>query len=214
MSSPADVVASMENRARVRHSAFAPIVRCALGGVALAMSAAVLASCVSSSGGSGSGETAINAEVTIPRFACDDQPGSATDLTGQPDWVESGVRSWTDRSRCLVRVDVLMDGSGPAHCGQEDADYLAMGDELGERYGTAGVEELWYARDPKGVFGLPAVSAAFEPDATLPKSAMDSGYSRDGIDLHVDPADPSAIWLAYPDGHVELWPLADLPLCL
>lgn len=203
----------MENRVRRRLGTGAPVLRRTLGGVVIVTCVVVLGSCISSSGSPVGSEATPDAEVTTPVFGCVDQPGSATDLTGQPDWDESGVRSWTDRFGCQVRVDVLMDAPGPEHCGQEDADFLAMGDELGDRYGTADVEELWYARDPKGVFGLPAVTAAFEPAATLPKSAVNSGYSRDGIDLHVDPADPNAIWLSYPDGHVELWPLADLPPC-
>lgn len=143
---------------------------------------------------------------------CHGPAGSATDLKGQPNW--KGVRHWTDRSGCLVRVDVLVDMPGPAHCGYEDADVLSMAGKLGDRYGTADEQGIAYVRDPKGVFGLPAVTAAFEADAKLPESAVDSGYRRDGIRFHVDPADPSAVWLAHPDGHVELWPLADLPLCM
>lgn len=144
---------------------------------------------------------------------CPGPKGSSTDLEGQPDWTSDGYHSWMDRSGCLVRVDVLTDGPGPAHCGYEAADVLWVGDKLGERYRTDEVQELSYVRDPEGVFDLPAVTAAFDPDATLPNAAADTGYHRDGIALHVDPADPSAIWLAYPDGHVERWPLADLPPC-
>lgn len=157
---------------------------------------------------------ATTPSTTVPDPTdCKGPPGSATDLDGQPDWKSDGARPWTDRSGCLIRVDVLVDMPGAEHCGCEEADVLVMSAKLGERYRTPTYTAVSYVRDPKGVYDLPDVTAAFEPEATLPESAVDTGYRRDGIELHLDPADPSAVWLSYPDGHVELWPLADLPLC-
>ncbi|MEO6629086.1 MAG: hypothetical protein ABIP03_11015 [Aquihabitans sp.] len=155
---------------------------------------------------------AVEPSTTVPDPTdCQGPPGSATDRSG-PDWEGFVARSWTDLSGCLIRYDVLMDISGPEHCGYDEADALSMAGTLGERY--AGSEEVVkYVRDPKGVFGLPAATAAFDAKAKLPESAVDTGYRRDGIELHVDPADPNAVWLSYPDGHVELWPRADRPLC-
>ena len=124
------------------------------------------------------------------------------------------IRDRRDPARITHQLDeILQFRMFAIASGYEDADVLSMAGKLGARYGTADEQGVTYVRDPKGVFGLSTVTAAFEPDAKLPESAVDTGYGRDGIKLHIDPADTTAVWLSYPDGHVELWPLADLPIC-
>jgi hypothetical protein len=101
---------------------------------------------------------------------------------------------------------------GPAHCGWSAARVLITGTPFGESYADAGGRR--YVRDPRGVFGDPALVDGFEADGELPPSAEPSGYYFvDGRAIWVDPPDPSAIWIVTDRGKVERWPEGTPPIC-
>jgi hypothetical protein len=146
---------------------------------------------------------------------CTASEGEVTDVaTEPPEWRDddSIAHPWTDREGCIIRIDVLTQQVGPDHCGWEKATVLTTGRPLGARYTTPSTDQQ-YIRDPEGVFGDPALAAAFDPDATLPATAVDSGFRRDGVQLWYDPADPSAVWMVGPD-RTELWPAGGPLLCM
>jgi hypothetical protein len=123
-------------------------------------------------------------------------------------------REWIDAEGCLVRIDVLADRPGPDHCGFEDARVIITGitgPTLGEPYTTA-VDSVSYVRDPEGVFGKPELTAGFDPSATLPSGAVDSGYREGDTELWTDPADPSGIYLVT-GATTERWPRGEDPPC-
>lgn len=145
--------------------------------------------------------------------ACPADDGAATDVAHEPDWRQyADYTDWTDLAGCLVRIDVLAERPGPDHCGFERATVLITGRPFGARY-TTSTDDVEYVRDPEGVFGDPQLRAGFDPDATLPATAVDSGFRRDGVALWHDPADASAVWLVGPD-HTERWPAGEPPLCM
>lgn len=121
-------------------------------------------------------------------------------------------QSWTDEDGCLLRIDVVAEWPGPEHCDWQRARVLIVGDPLGTPYTNAG-NGIEYVRDPEGVFGEPALTAGFDPDASLPSAAADSGYRRGKLELWHVPGDRSAIWLRSPNG-VEQWPAGEPPGCI
>ena len=144
---------------------------------------------------------------------CEAGDGAVTDVASEPDWRQyADYRPWTDREGCLVRIDVLAERPGPGHCGWERATVLITGQPLGARYSSSS-DDTEYVRDPDGVFDDPSLRAGFDPDASLPGTAVDSGYRDGDIELWHDPADPSAIWMVAPD-RTERWPAAESPLCM
>lgn len=86
-----------------------------------------------------------------------------------------------------------------------------MGQPLGARY-TTPADDIEFVRDPAGVYGRPELTAGFDPDATLPHEAVDTGYRRDDLALWHIPGDQTAIWLVSPDD-VERRPAGETPLC-
>jgi hypothetical protein len=130
----------------------------------------------------------------------------------EPDWRRhANYLPWTDRDGCLLRIDVVAERPGPDHCGWEKARVLIVGQPLGARY-TTPADTTEFVRDPDGVFGRPDLTAGFDPGATLPGDAMDSGYRRGNLAIWHIPGDQTAIWLVSPGG-VERWPAGDAPLC-
>lgn len=151
-------------------------------------------------------------ETPEPR-ECEADEGDVTDVANEPDVRQWGdYLPWTDRDGCLVRIDVIAERPGPDHCGWEEARVLITGRPFGARYSTLG-DSREYVRDPAGVFGDPSLTAGFDPEASLPATAVDSGFRRGDIELWHDPADPSAIWMVSPD-HTERWPAGESPLCM
>jgi hypothetical protein len=118
---------------------------------------------------------------------------------------------WTSRAGCLVRIDVLAQRSGAAHCGHQDASVIITGTPFGARY-TSPQDARLYIRDPKGSYRNTALTKGFDPRAVLPGSAVDSGFRRDNIELWYDPEDVKSIYLKSPSG-VERWPLGFEPPC-
>lgn len=144
---------------------------------------------------------------------CEAEEGSVIDVAHEPDWrAYAGYLPWTDADGCLLRIDALAERPGPEHCGWEGARVLIVGQPLGTLY-TTPADTTEFVRDPDGVFDRPDLTAGFEPNATLPDDAVDSGFRRDDLAVFHTPGDQSAIWLVSPGG-VERWPAGDTPLCL
>ena len=104
-----------------------------------------------------------------------------------------------------MRIDVLADRPGPAHCGFEAARVIITGIPIGARY-TDETSSATYVRDPGNVFRDAATASAFDSHAKLPKDAVDTGLRHQGTQLWVDPTDHSAIYLIA-ETSVERWPL-------
>jgi hypothetical protein len=142
--------------------------------------------------------------------ACQARDGSVTDVAHEPDWRQyGGYTPWTTPDGCLLRIDIVADRPGPAHCGFEDARVIITGIPVGTPYSTV-EDSAHYVRDPGDAFGDPATADAFDPDADLPLSAVDTGYRQADAELWVVRADPSSVYLV--DGDiVERWPLDPEP---
>lgn len=150
--------------------------------------------------------------ATAEPHECEAAEGSALDVAHEPDWRPYATYlPWTDGDGCLLRIDVVAERPGPEHCGWERSRVLILGQPLGAPY-TSPDDEVTFVRDPDGVYDRPDLTAGFEPRATLPDDALDSGYRRDDLALWHLPGDQSAIWLVSPDG-VERWPVGELPVC-
>src|SRR5687767_8584072 len=59
---------------------------------------------------------------------CSADAGSLIDVASEPPFrAHAQYESWTDRDGCLVRIDVLFERPGPAHCNQQDTRVIGMG---------------------------------------------------------------------------------------
>jgi hypothetical protein len=136
--------------------------------------------------------------------------GAATDVASEPNWRQfADHRQWRTPDGCLVRIDVLADRRGPAHCGFDAARVVTTGIPIGTRY-TDETSSAAYVRDPGNVFGDAATASAFDPHAKLPEGAVDTGLRQQGTHLWVDPTDRSAIYLVA-GALVERWPFDSAP---
>ncbi len=153
--------------------------------------------------------TAVPTDI-IP-VACAARAGAVTDIASEPNWRQyADYRPWTTADGgCLVRIDVLAERPGPAHCGWQAARVITTGLPIGARY-TDERNDANYVRDPGNVFGDPATASAFNPDAELPERAIDTGFRQGRTELWVDPADLSAIYLVT-RASIERWPLDPEP---
>jgi hypothetical protein len=140
---------------------------------------------------------------------CTSGTGEVTDVAHEPPWRNPMQRTWTIRNGCRLRVDVLTDRTGPAHCGWDRTRVIVTGDPVGHRY-TNAADDLEYLRDPDGVHG--ALGAGFVASTVVPANAVDTGFRSATTELWVDPDDKSRIWVRTGDV-VEQWPLVELPLC-
>ena len=160
-------------------------------------------------------DRAITEAVQSKRLAkaCDAEPGSPLDVASEPNWRPyAEYAAWTDAKGCLVRIDVLAERPGPSHCDWQDTRVIITGAPFGARY-TQPADSRHYVRDPEGSYGDPALSAGFAADAVLPSGTNDSGFRSGELELWLDPADESAIYLKGPVA-VERWPRGDVPLCM
>ncbi|MND02478.1 hypothetical protein D3C83_218700 [compost metagenome] len=60
-------------------------------------------------------------------------------------------------------------------------------------------------RDVDGVYSQRVPDPRLDLDATLPATAVDTGYHKDGLTLWLDEADTEMAYLVA-DDHVEAWP--------
>jgi len=142
-------------------------------------------------GSGGDGSTSAASSARAERCAC--SAGSWTDIAGEPaNWrAMSSGRTWTDTAGCALRIDVVADYDGAAHCGFVGARYLALGMPVGSRY----LRPRIYVRDPDDVYGDEATRDALDLDARLPGGARDSGLRLGETRLLVADGEPEAIYL-------------------
>ena len=142
---------------------------------------------------------------------CAGREGSPIDVATEPGWrAFADYRTWTTaEDGCVLRIDVIGDRPGPAHCRFDAARVIVTGRPVGARY-TNSQDATEYVRDPDDVQGDAATAAGFDPDAKLPDDAVDTEFRQDGTELWVDPDDPSAIYLVG-DDRVERWPRDPTP---
>ncbi len=135
---------------------------------------------------------------------CDAPEGSVVDVAHEPDWRQGDDRFWATSDGCLVRIDVIADFPGPAHCGWQSARVIVTGIPVGARY-SDDRNSATYVRDPGDVFGDASTAAGFDPDAALPARAVDTGFREGGTALWVDENDESVIYLVTATS-IERWP--------
>ena len=144
--------------------------------------------------------------------ACDAPAGSVNDVAGEPNWRRfADYVDWTTDEGCLVRIDVIAERPGPSHCEWEGVQVLITGEPLGSRYGR-GATTVHYIRDPEGIWSDQRLVEGFDPDATLPTDAIDSGLRSEGRSLWTAPSDPDAAYLVGSES-VERWPAGEQRLC-
>lgn len=171
----------------------------------LAMAVAGLVLVMTVSGCAGASPSASSTPTQTPAVGLPVTCGAATDVASEPNWRQyADYRSWTTADGCLVRIDVLADRPGPAHCGFQAARVITTGIPIGAHY--TDVSSATYVRDPANVFGDAVTASGFHPHAKLPEGAVDTGLRQRGTQLWVGPADRSAIYLVA-GASVERWPL-------
>lgn len=140
---------------------------------------------------------------------CVSGTGEVTDVAHEPALRSPLQRTWTIRNGCRLRIDVLTDRPGPAHCGWERTRVIVTGNPVGDRF-TSASDDLEYLRDPEGVLG--PLGRDFAAAAVVPERAVDTGFRSGTTELWVDPEDESRIWVRT-GGTVEQWPLVEIPPC-
>lgn len=114
-----------------------------------------------------------------------------------------GIGVWHDESGARVPVTRVRSGPGPEHCDWQDITFLDLG---------TGRDTRQFLRDVDGELADLLVTT-FDPDATLPRDARDTGLSREGRHLWLA-ADGTAAYLVDTDDpdHVERWPASAEPI--
>ena len=97
---------------------------------------------------------------------------------------------WTNRNGSRALTSTIMSLRGAEHCGWEAVTFLVF-------------DGRQYVSDPSGAFAVPTVQP-YERTTTLPATATDSGYRKDGRELWLS-ADRDVAYLVGPDG-AEAWP--------
>jgi len=148
-----------------------------------------------------------------PARECAGASGDPVDLTDEPPLVREFV--WTDARGCVVRVDVVHEYAGSAHCGRQTTRVLRTGDPVGVRwdYPWPSGDGVEYVRDPDQAFGQPELTAGFSAIEALPADGIDTGLRSLGRELWVSPSDPDAVYIRDFDG-VERWPRGAVPGCM
>ena len=93
---------------------------------------------------------------------------------------------------------------GPEHCDWDSGVMLHLGWPLG-RDAANFSETRQYFRDPQRVFPADDFMTKYAADVDLPKTAENTGYRTDFMELWLDRTDGSAAYLVFSD-HVERWP--------
>jgi hypothetical protein len=142
----------------------------------------------------------FSTEQTIPGegiFTLDELRACAEAEFGPRAVFATGDRVWANEAGLILR-----DMPGAAHCGWQQARLLHIGQEGDLRQ---------YIGDPLRIMPGDSLLAPYDGDATLPASAVASGYRNGDLQLWFVP-DGRAVYVVGPD-HVELWPRSD-PLIL
>ena len=135
--------------------------------------------------------------------ACAGPAGSITDLASEPPYGANYLHRWTIDG-CPVRLDVLM--TRTSGCGPED---MLMGNPLGAST-TGGAFRIYVRGDTTALGGG---AAGYNPNATLPAAAVDTGFRQGDRELWMVSGDDSFVFVRYTtDGRVEAWPRDPTPI--
>lgn len=96
---------------------------------------------------------------------------------------------------------------GPEHCGWEEAVFMHLSMPLGAVTKSSS-EDREYVREPEGVLSEPELTAAFDPDATLPRDAEATGMRNGDVELWVAPSSFDKEVYVGREGRFEAWPRA------
>jgi hypothetical protein len=111
---------------------------------------------------------------------------------------------WRNASGEPIDRGLLWSYQGPSeHCDWASAAFLAIG-RTGDVAGVPADMNDQYVRDPDHLF-VSELATAFQADAELPPGAVDTGYSNGTLELWLDPADSSSVYLRVDDTY-ERWP--------
>ncbi len=107
---------------------------------------------------------------------------------------------WRDAKNQAVSPDAVSSSPGPEHCAWESATFLYVRHPDGQAPATQ------YVRDPDGVLGNVGVEQ-FDANASLPASAVDTGWHRGNQELWLTPSQDAAYLVnTYDPSDVERWP--------
>ena len=121
-------------------------------------------------------------------------------LTGKP-----GRMTATDG--CPIRTDIArMETLDDEHHCWPGVAFLVVGTPIGASRHDTGQQV--FQRDPDGLLTGGVPNPALDLDATLPPSAIDTGFSRDGRTVWIDEADAARVFVV-DDDTVESWPRDD-----
>lgn len=106
-----------------------------------------------------------------------------------------GLQLWIGRDGRPAPIDDIQSSIGPEHCDWQAMTFLRLGD--GERT---------YVRNPDQAYLGDYFAEDWDPRATLPKGAYDTGYSRGQNHLWLS-SDRRRAYVGEVGGtHVEMWP--------
>lgn len=109
--------------------------------------------------------------------------------------------TWEKDGRA-VGASVIESYRGDDHCGWDEVTFLAVGWPLGTASdGTS----RQYVRDPDGVVADKTL-AEYQPSASLPDDAEDTGYSGEIGELWLVPENPDLAYIVSGEDDVEAWP--------
>jgi hypothetical protein len=107
-----------------------------------------------------------------------------------------GYQVWQDAAGTRVPTTTVRSFNGGAHCDWADVTFLEHGNRS-------------YLRDPHRKLA-DYLRTTYEPHATLPRDAKDTGFRRDGRELWEEPSGRAAYLVTSDD--VERWPAAKQPI--
>ena len=108
-----------------------------------------------------------------------------------------GVQVWQNRDGRRAPVATIRSRQGSEHCDWQDITFLSMGEEG---------DGPQFLRDTRGEL-RDFVRTTFDPHATLPEDAKDTGYQRCNRHLWIDRSGIAAYLVAVGNpGNVERWP--------
>ncbi len=139
--------------------------------------------------------------VTRP-VGCDAEPGSPSDLDSEPEqWLAFGeYKRWFDAAGCPVRIDVISNINGAAHCDLEDAEFITIGRPLGRSIIALPPNTMnRYVWNANGVIqAIPSGEIIEVSD--LPATAIDTGYVQGNRQLWIDDESDSVLYVVEDGG--------------
>ena len=144
-----------------------------------------------------------------PRADCT-RPDADLDAEDLITNLTSKTRRVTDANGCLIRTDIASMETLPAtaHC-YAGLSFATIGTPFGSS--IASTSARTYVRDPDGDLAPGGAQGEFDPDAQLPATATNTGFSSDGQSIWIDSADDAVLYVVRSD-HVEAWPRLTQPL--